>query len=120
MHEAVWRRVTGECEAEHTGLLLCFSQCFVGVVEAQTSTLLAFLRELCALPKGERLFSKVRIISSTEDVPSRAYTQWLAAFVKSDDVGKATPLEDEVLVDRCHPIRIPIQPASLLLSRRLT
>lgn len=104
MHKAVWRRVIGESEADYTGLLLCFSQCFVGVVEAQTSTLLTFLRELCALPKGERLFSKVRIISSTEDVPSRAYTQWMTAFFKGDDVGKPTPLEDEVLVDRCHPI----------------
>jgi len=106
MHEAVWRRVIDEGEADYTGLLLCFSQCFVGVVEAQTSTLLTFLRELCALPKGERLFSKVRIISSTEDVPSRAYTQWMTAFFKGDDVGKPTPLEDEVLVDRASDVNL--------------
>ena len=120
MHEAVWRRVIDEGEADYTGLLLCFSQCFVGVVEAQTSTLLTFLRELCALPKGERLFSKVRIISSTEDVPSRAYTQWMTAFFKGDDVGKPTPLEDEVLVDRCHPISSCLPTAEPRSSSRVS
>lgn len=82
-----------------TGMLLVFQTVCVHMVEAPTRQLMAAVRGLTSTPCEESLLREARIIAFTEDVPSRAFAGWRAAYV-SGGIGDAiTPDDARAAVD---------------------
>lgn len=106
LHEDVFAKVKEELEMELTGLLMCFSNCFVHVLEAQTKGILSFLREVNSIQPHERPFTAIRIISSTEDIPYRAYSKWMSTFIKAEDDNKPVVMEGEQLVENASNVNL--------------
>lgn len=95
MHEDVFVKVREEMEMDMTGLLMCYSNTFIHVLEAQTKALLAFLREVNSIAPHERPFTAIRVISSTEDIPYRAFPKWSSTFIAAEDDNKPAVYADQ-------------------------
>merc|ERR1712054_6113 len=94
-HEAILKKARGEADVrQDTGILLVFPQFIVHMIESTTKGHFTYLRELIASPE----FKVAKVVSSTEDIPTRAYPKWLCAFVPLDGEG-GSGLEDEALVN---------------------
>mmetsp|Transcript_3901 Transcript_3901/g.8374 ORF Transcript_3901/g.8374 Transcript_3901/m.8374 type:complete len:240 (+) Transcript_3901:151-870(+) len=68
---------------EVTGLLLAYPACMVHMLEARTSTLMSILREVHAASPSDSRIQEARVVSSTEDIPSRCFNAWYCAFVNT-------------------------------------
>ena len=73
---------------EISGLLIAWPLCSACMLEARTSSLMSILREL--LPSvssnvnpADLLLVEARIVSSTEDIPSRCYSGLFSTFINS-------------------------------------
>lgn len=75
-------------DGDVTGFLLVYPMCYVHVIEGKTQQLMAILREVMTHSAELRLH-ETRVISSTEDVPSRYFNAWYAAFVPSNSTAEA-------------------------------
>ena len=95
MHEDVFVKVREEMEMDMTGLLMCYSNTFIHVLEAQTEALLAFLGEVNSIAPHERPFTAIRVISSTEDIPYRAFPKWSSTLIAAEDDNKPAVYADQ-------------------------
>lgn len=75
-----------------TGFFLAFPTCVAAQIEAKSHTINAILTgiEKAAKKLG---YSDVRIISSTDDIPSRAHAEFSTAFEGSDSRAQAEGLD---------------------------
>ncbi|KAG1654587.1 hypothetical protein FOA52_008734 [Chlamydomonas sp. UWO 241] len=77
------RKAIEKHAAEVSGLLLVYPAVMVHVLEATTPALMDILAAVqSALPADSKI-AEARVISSTEDIPSRCFHAWHAAFMNS-------------------------------------
>eukprot|EP00892_Ulva_mutabilis_P011887 jgi/Ulvmu1/9070/UM005_0165.1 len=88
-----------------TGFVLVFPSCAAVQLEAKQHTLDAILGEINN-NLTELSFAQVRIISSTDDIPSRAYTAMSTAFQATDSKAPAEELEVEAAVAEASNINL--------------
>uniref|UniRef100_A0A7S0RUF1 BLUF domain-containing protein n=1 Tax=Pyramimonas obovata TaxID=1411642 RepID=A0A7S0RUF1_9CHLO len=97
-HEQIFASSRPEDKPDHTGMLLVFPNCFVHVIETQTKHILSFLRELSKISAADRPYGGMRIISSTEDIPARVFSQWFCTFCTAPTQDKYETIQKEELV----------------------
>lgn len=95
-HRIVERHdLTGEV----SGLLLVYPACMVHLLEARTSTIMAILRDTVAAGPEEGHIAEARVISSTEDIPQRAFSGYHTAFVNTaSNVDRMDPADATTIV----------------------
>ncbi|KAK3284530.1 hypothetical protein CYMTET_7826 [Cymbomonas tetramitiformis] len=93
-HSAMLKAARGETDKE-TGLLIVFPNCIVHMLETTTKMIFTYLRQLL---NAEGITS-MKIISSTEDIPSRAFQKWYCSFVNSQTQEHYDGDEGESLVN---------------------
>lgn len=69
--------------SEVSGLLVVYPTCMMHMLEARTSTLMAILEDLNSSAAKDSAIAEARILSSTEDIPTRCFSQWHCTFVNS-------------------------------------
>ena len=104
-HAQIFANSRPEDKPDHTGMLLVFPNCFIHVIETQTKHILSFLRELSKSPATDRPYHAMRIISSTEDIPSRVFSKWFCTFCTAATQDKYETVQKEELVNWCVNIR---------------
>lgn len=102
-HSAMLKAARGETDKE-TGLLIVFPNCIVHMLETTTKMIFTYLRKLL---KAEGI-SSMKVISSTEDIPSRAFPKWYSSFVDSPTSGHYDGDEGESLVNTASEVNIAL------------
>eukprot|EP00191_Tetraselmis_sp_GSL018_P022946 CAMPEP_0177624916 /NCGR_PEP_ID=MMETSP0419_2-20121207/29784_1 /TAXON_ID=582737 /ORGANISM="Tetraselmis sp., Strain GSL018" /LENGTH=235 /DNA_ID=CAMNT_0019125753 /DNA_START=184 /DNA_END=888 /DNA_ORIENTATION=- len=74
-------KTLGASSTEHTGLLMVYPTCCLHILEARTGTIMDLLREIQKSAPTESHVKSTVVISCTEDIPARAYSEWYATFV---------------------------------------
>lgn len=97
--------VVDDTSEEVTGFVLVFPSCAAIQVEAKQATMDAILGEVNSRPQ-ELSFAQVRIISSTDDIPSRAHASLSNAFVGTDAKAPSEQLETEAAVAEASDINL--------------
>jgi len=83
-HEAFYSKLLDKHQdGDVSGMLLCYPWCLIHAIEAKTSSVMALLRDILRSGQSYHGLAEARIVASTEDVPSRCFEGWHAAFVKS-------------------------------------
>mmetsp|Transcript_34448 Transcript_34448/g.47734 ORF Transcript_34448/g.47734 Transcript_34448/m.47734 type:complete len:236 (-) Transcript_34448:9-716(-) len=106
LHETLFKKYRAEGESDHTGMLMVYPNCLVHVIEMQTKYTLAFLREVQNIPKSDKMYSSIKVISSTEDIPVRAYIKWLTSFMPAGTQDKYNATEEEQLVESASGVNL--------------
>lgn len=88
---------TGTTAKAYTGFLVVYIGGFLLVLETEGGPQLDFIRRFNPLTGGKNEVGEARIISSTEDIPYRAFGSFASAFVNADN-SKAEPIEPELIV----------------------
>lgn len=106
LYEDFFAKSRPEETPDHTGMFLIFPNCFVLVIETQTKNILSFLRELSKVHVTSRRYSNMRIISSTEDIPSRVFSKWFCTFCGAPTSDKIESIPAEELVNKASEVNL--------------
>lgn len=88
-----------------TGFFLAFPSCVAAQIEAKSHTINAVLTGIQKSCK-ELGYTDVRIISSTDDIPSRSHAEFNMAFESSDPRAQAEGLDMSVAVSTASEINL--------------
>ena len=117
-HEILIDEAVGDSNEKCTGLLLCYPNVSLHVIEAPHAILIALLHCL-----GERLaqletINKVKILSFADDVPSRAFKDWHTAFIQG--AGEVHNSYDAAEDDKIVPLASEVNLTFLKVARRMS
>lgn len=115
--EGILKASRGSGEKE-TGVLLVYPHCTLCVVEAATKQLMEMLRKLDEMPEETRLCSTIKVCASTEDIPNKAYSRFMTAFVNSATQDSYEPEEQELLVKAVSDVNIAMLKLGTSLSEK--
>lgn len=96
---------TDDSSEDVTGFALVFPSCAAVQLEAKQETLDAILSEVNNHFQ-DMSFSHARIISSTDDIPSRAHASFNTAFVSADSKLQAEEVEIDTAVTEASDINL--------------
>ncbi|KAF5836805.1 hypothetical protein DUNSADRAFT_5384 [Dunaliella salina] len=86
-------------DGEVSGFLLCYPWCMIHLIEARTSSLMSILRDTLNSGQQNHGMVEARVIASTEDIPSRCFEGWHAAFVSSGShASQMDPVDSTTIV----------------------
>eukprot|EP00899_Mesostigma_viride_P003450 jgi/Mesvir1/13105/Mv06084-RA.1 len=95
-------------QEEITGLLLVYPFAVIHAMESTTPVLMSVLHQIKADLQREAHFRAIKVVSSTEDIPARAFKSWHTAFISPlfPDVTDAE--DDETVVATVTKINLAI------------
>ena len=117
-HEMLIDEAAGDSGEKRTGLLLCYPNVCLHVVEAPHAILIAFLHCLGERVRNLDVVDAVKILSFTDDVPFRAFKDWHTAFIgaTADVQASYSPAEKEDIV----PLASEVNLTFLKVARRMS
>ncbi|GAX83696.1 hypothetical protein CEUSTIGMA_g11121.t1 [Chlamydomonas eustigma] len=92
---------------EISGMLLVYPACMMHMLEGRTSTLLAYLKDVISATPSESNIAETRVISSTEDIPSRCYHGWFSSFINTvSSVDTMDPCDSTTIVKNATELNV--------------
>ena len=117
-HEILIDEAVGDSSEKCTGLLLCYPNVSLHVIEAPHAILIALLHCLGERAAGLDVIDAVKILSFTDDVPFRAFKDWHTAFIGgTEEVHDSyEPAEKDTVV----PLASEVNLTFLKVARRMS